>query len=248
MRVKTAWRWLGEGNRGTKSWGNLGMKIAPGCGERKGERVCCWDSNPTSFSQPHSTVYPLQSLLRFIPHLLIVTFISIIVFFELPTFYLLSNSAAPSLRMWWVEEWELWPQAGGSIRRPSWEVADVSVAPLRTSKSPECLSVLYYIHTHTHIHIVYTHKCTGSTVLPLRIILSPSSRKCAVPCYDRWVAFRDGAAPTVCLSPFRMAAEWQLGPVHGFESVWQEKSGFFGLTRLLFQRRKETRDSEHHVA
>lgn len=55
-------------------------------------------------------------------------------------------------------------------------------------------SPLLYLYTHTPW-------CTGSTVLP------PSSRKCAVPCYDRWLAFRDRAAPTVCLFLLRMAAE-----------------------------------------
>lgn len=52
-----------------------------------------------------------------------------------------------------------------------------------------------------------THKCTGSAVLPVHIIFSPLSRKCAVQRYDRWAAFRDGAAPTVCLSLLRMDAE-----------------------------------------
>lgn len=115
-----------------------------------------------------------------------------------------------------------WQMSGWHLRGCLQNVLQSSIVSLRADT---------YSQTHTH-------KCTSSTVLPLLIILSPSSRKCAVPCYDRWLAFRDEAAPTVCLSPLRMAAEWQLGPVHVFESIWQEKLGSFGLTHLLFRERK----------
>lgn len=116
-----------------------------------------------------------------------------------------------------------------------------------------CLSGDLWGHRSLHAVSTHTHTHTGSISAPLFSLsasacLSPSSRKCAVLCYDRWVAFGDRAAPTVCLSLLRMAAEWQLGPVHGFESVWQEKLGSFGLTHVLFQKWKEMRVSECYVA
>lgn len=66
-----------------------------------------------------------------------------------------------------------------------------------------------------------------------------------MPCYDRWAAFRDEAAPTVCLSLLRMAAEWQPGPMHGSESVWHGEFGSFGWTRHLFQQRE--REESHRT-